>query len=74
MIMPGCGYFVATYACDIVTNNPFFHTNVIYNFLSYLASYNGITIELCMERNIEKLRKRYPDGFSNEASINRVDK
>jgi NTP pyrophosphatase (non-canonical NTP hydrolase) len=31
------------------------------------------TLAEAMQRNIAKLRKRYPDGFSPEASINRTD-
>lgn len=33
----------------------------------------GITFEEVADLNIEKLRKRYPDKFSQEASINRVE-
>lgn len=31
----------------------------------------GITLEEVMQKNIEKIKKRYPDGFSFEKSINR---
>ena len=31
----------------------------------------GVTMEEVAKRNIEKLRKRYPDGFETERSINR---
>lgn len=33
----------------------------------------GTTIDHVMERNIEKLRKRYPDGFDPERSMNRPE-
>ncbi len=33
----------------------------------------GTDLEEIATLNIEKLRKRYPDKFSSEASINRVD-
>lgn len=33
----------------------------------------GVTLEEVMQRNIEKLLKRYPDKFSTEASINRSE-
>ena len=31
------------------------------------------TIDFVMEHNVEKLRKRYPDGFSAERSIHREE-
>ena len=31
----------------------------------------GVSLEEVLLRNIEKLKKRYPDGFSTERSINR---
>ncbi len=37
-----------------------------------LARYLRISIDHAMNANIEKLLKRYPDGFSPEASINRT--
>jgi len=33
----------------------------------------GVSLEYVMEQNIEKLKKRYPEGFSSEASINRTE-
>jgi NTP pyrophosphatase (non-canonical NTP hydrolase) len=44
------------------------------DFLWYLANLcnsAGIDMQNAMQRNIEKLEKRYPDGFSCERSINR---
>jgi len=32
-----------------------------------------ISLEDVMSKNIEKLKKRYPEGFSSEASINRTE-
>jgi NTP pyrophosphatase (non-canonical NTP hydrolase) len=32
-----------------------------------------ISLEDCMKTNIEKLRKRYPDGFSGERSLHRAE-
>ena len=34
---------------------------------------NGFEMDKIMELNIEKLRKRYPDGFSEERSLNREE-
>lgn len=31
----------------------------------------GVTLEECLNRNIEKLKKRYPDGFDKARSVNR---
>jgi NTP pyrophosphatase (non-canonical NTP hydrolase) len=33
----------------------------------------GYTLEEVMHMNIDKLKKRYPDGFSSDASKNRVE-
>ena len=42
-------------------------------YLALICHACGISIEHIMEKNIEKLRKRYPDGFSTEKSINRAE-
>ena len=42
-------------------------------YVSQLARVNGLTLENIAIANIKKLKKRYPDGFSQEASINRED-
>lgn len=43
------------------------------NSLSALATINGLTLKCIMEDNINKLRERYPDGFSSEDSKKRID-
>ena len=40
-------------------------------YAAELAKGLGVTLEAVMEHNIEKLRKRYPNGFEAERSINR---
>lgn len=40
-------------------------------YLAVNAHAHGYTLEEVMEFNINKLRTRYPEGFSAEASINR---
>jgi NTP pyrophosphatase (non-canonical NTP hydrolase) len=40
-------------------------------YISLLATVLGVTMEDIGEANLAKLRKRYPNGFSHEASINR---
>lgn len=42
-------------------------------YLAAAATALEIPLEEVFEKNIKKLRKRYPDGFSFEASINRVE-
>ncbi|PHB23074.1 hypothetical protein COE80_19370 [Bacillus pseudomycoides] len=42
-------------------------------YLAVLASEYGFTLRDIAETNIEKLSKRYPEGFNSEASIKRVD-
>jgi NTP pyrophosphatase (non-canonical NTP hydrolase) len=39
--------------------------------LTIAARSAGITLEKVAEMNLEKLRRRYPSGFSNEASARR---
>ena len=38
-----------------------------------LHNYCDCTLERCMEQNIEKLKKRYPDGFDPERSLHREE-
>lgn len=40
--------------------------------LRELAEGFGTTLECVLDANVAKLRARYPDGFTREASINRV--
>ena len=40
-------------------------------YLAKLADVLGVTLGEVMERNIEKLKKRFPEGFSKERSVNR---
>jgi NTP pyrophosphatase (non-canonical NTP hydrolase) len=42
-------------------------------YIADLASCLNVSLETIAQMNIDKLRKRYPIGFSTEASINRVD-
>lgn len=40
-------------------------------YLAVSADAIGVTLEEVFERNIEKLRKRYPNGFDSIRSVNR---
>lgn len=42
-------------------------------YLSNIANLVGLTLEEIATANIEKLRKRYPEGFTTEDSLKRVD-
>lgn len=42
-------------------------------YLTNIARLAGLSLDDVAEANIAKLRKRYPQGFSTEASINRAD-
>ena len=42
-------------------------------YVALMAEYFGASLDFVMEYNIDKLQKRYPDGFSFEASENRAD-
>ncbi len=42
-------------------------------YIAALCTKLGVTLENVMQLNIDKLRKRYPDGYSSLASLERVD-
>lgn len=42
-------------------------------YIAALCTKLGVTLEDVMELNIDKLRKRYPDGYSSTASQTRAD-
>lgn len=50
-----------------------FYLGDIYNILCEMCNRFGVTPRYIMSRNIEKLRKRYPDGFDPERSMNRPE-
>jgi NTP pyrophosphatase (non-canonical NTP hydrolase) len=43
-------------------------------YLALLASALNVSLEEIMLRNVEKLTKRYPEGFDKARSINRLEK
>jgi NTP pyrophosphatase (non-canonical NTP hydrolase) len=45
----------------------------VMHYLCGIATLYGINMEKVLEMNIAKLKKRYPEGFSTERSVNRVD-
>ena len=42
-------------------------------YLAEMATVLDIELEEVLERNVEKLKKRYPEGFDKSKSINRED-
>lgn len=42
-------------------------------YLAEIATVLDVPLEDVLTRNIEKLKRRYPEGFSTEKSINRED-
>lgn len=42
-------------------------------YLTYLAGVLGLTLDEVANANVEKLRARYPEGFTTEASIAKAD-
>jgi NTP pyrophosphatase (non-canonical NTP hydrolase) len=43
-------------------------------YLAFLAAELGYSLEHIAERNVTKLRKRYPNGFDSERSVKRYTK
>lgn len=42
-------------------------------YIAILCEGLGVDMERVMKRNIQKLKKRYPDGFDAKRSVNRND-
>lgn len=42
-------------------------------YLAEIAHAIGVPLEDVLQRNIDKLKERYPDGFKTQDSINRKD-
>jgi NTP pyrophosphatase (non-canonical NTP hydrolase) len=45
----------------------------VLHYLSGMCSMNHFTLEDVAKGNIDKLKRRYPEGFSEERSVNRND-
>ena len=48
--------------------------DTFFYFVALLECYPLLTLHQCVEHNRTKLKKRYPDGFTTQASIERADK
>ena len=57
---------------DEYTPEPLYIVACIIDLVGYmLSNYCDADLSECMERNIEKLKRRYPDGFDPERSLHR---
>ena len=57
-----------------------FDTDVVVNelgdvcwYVALLAKALGVDLETVLNENVNKLKRRYPDGFDKEKSINRLN-
>ena len=42
-------------------------------YIAKLARYCGVSLDDLAQRNIDKLRRRYPDGFTVQCSVGRAE-
>lgn len=79
VMLSGCASFCYMYLCDkstICHDHAVFGRYYLYSAFSHLQQLClmlGTTMDHVMENNIEKLKKRYPDGFDPERSMNRPE-
>lgn len=43
-------------------------------YIQAMCNVDGVSLQDIMQRNIDKLRARYPEGYSNAAAVARADK
>ena len=58
---------------DLNTSDLFKELGDIMWYVAMMADAFGVSMDLICEININKLKKRYPEGFSEQASINRSE-
>jgi mazG nucleotide pyrophosphohydrolase domain len=58
---------------DLDTNHLIEELGDVAWYLATTAASQGYTLEYVLQKNVEKLRKRYPDGFSADRSIHREE-
>lgn len=63
-----------------IYNKPLDSTNILEEsgdclfYIARLLQLNGFTLQEAMQANLEKLRKRYPEGYTDQAAQDRADK
>lgn len=62
------------YGKDLDLSNVLEECGDLLFYIQAMLTECGFTLDEAMEHNIEKLRKRYPEGFSERAAIERADK
>lgn len=66
---------LASACCDIFglkqASSKVAYAGIIIQIIDSLCEALGYSLSDCCERNIEKLKKRYPDGFDPERSLHR---
>lgn len=74
------GELATTVKAHVVYNKPLDSGNVIEELgdllwtIAYMASLLNVSLDEVGEKCLEKLRKRYPDKYSDELAIARLDK
>lgn len=64
---------------SVMYNKPLDHSKLIlelgdmFHYFIRLADYYGVSLYSIMEKNAEKLRARFPDGYTNAAAIAQAD-
>lgn len=64
----------------VIYNKPIDRENIIeelgdmYWYMTGMMDYLGVTIQDVVEANVDKLRKRYPDAYTDTAAQKRADK
>lgn len=73
MMVANSSYVIFSYYKDntLCKSEELIYLGTIYDCLKSLCHLNGFTLEEVMDLNIQKLRKRYPDGFSKYDALNR---
>ena len=74
------GEFADAVKAHVVYNKHLDHENLVEElgdllwFITYASDALGVNLSLIAEQNIAKLRKRYPEGFSERDGLLRADK
>ena len=67
-----CGLFQKVYqGHPLITEKVADELSDVFWFIAELCDVLGLSLDEIARHNIDKLRKRYPEGFSEEASVHR---
>ena len=62
------------YGADLDKENILEECGDLLFYVTACLLHSGFTLREAMEHNVEKLRKRYPEGYTDQAARNRADK